>query len=122
MADYYLTQSGATIQSLLNKVEAGVVGGLSGVISNVKNDSTINIASSGIVDVGVYVVFLFGYVAATDTASVYAVRCNSTSQFYVTALHEGTNANAPRISSSGILTLNTSTTARSVDYASIKLA
>ncbi len=114
------TTAKTNLVSAINEVKSDKADGHNGVVSNITASSTGKLVDLGIVDSGVFVVFLFGYVQNTDTCSIYFLRTDG-STYYVTPIFEGTNGNAPRVSSSGVLTLNSSTIARQVYWSTLKL-
>lgn len=95
--------------------------GSGGSVSDIKSTSTQDLATLGILDGNsLYVLFLYTFTTSVSSCSIYMIRRNG-STYYVTPIFEGTNGYAPRVSSSGVLTLNTQSSGSTVYWARLKL-
>ena len=95
-----------------------------GAVTGISSSSTQSVADLGIITEtkGMYVLFLQTDNALNQsTGSCYMVYRLSVA-YAVTPIAEGSAADAPRIDSSGVLKLKTTTTGKTIKYATLKIA
>lgn len=98
--------------ALVSEIATGTKGSI-----NVNSTSTLE--ELGIItEIGAYVLFMQEDSAGNSTASAYFVRKHTagTPLYSITPIVEGTSYFAPRLSDAGVLTLNTSTYYRSINW------
>ena len=81
--------------------------------------STSTTKISDVLTNGVYVIFLHTYTSNNGCDSAYIVSVKSV--FTITPLLEGIHANAPQITSSGVIKLNALEESRTVVYTAFKM-
>lgn len=102
------------LQTILSKMRTGNV-------TNITANSTATVKDLGITDGNAfYFIALQTNTTSANTGSAYTLRQTS-SNFYVSPLAEGTHNSAPRIASNGALKLNTNTSNHGIFWLCIKM-